>query len=131
MRPDQRRRPILLALALALAATAAVVGVVTVTRPAADLPPIAKGQPAPEIVGTTLDGAAFDLAALRGHPVIVNFWGPTCGPCRKAVPRSRSTRRPSATTGGWSCEGSRSRSRRGKRSPCSGQTVPARRRRSR
>ena len=43
-------------------------------------------QPAPPIVGTTLDGAAFDLASLRGRPVIVNFWGPTCEPCRDEFP---------------------------------------------
>jgi cytochrome c biogenesis protein CcmG/thiol:disulfide interchange protein DsbE len=43
-------------------------------------------QPAPAIVGTTLDGAPFDLASLRGRPVIVNFWGPTCEPCRDEFP---------------------------------------------
>jgi len=86
MRFDKRRRPILFALVLALAATGAVLGAVSLTRPTAEGPTIAKGQPAPEIVGTTLDGAAFDLAALRGRPVIVNFWGPTCVPCRSEFP---------------------------------------------
>ena len=47
---------------------------------------IALNQPAPAIVGTTLDGATFDLASLRGRPVIVNFWGPTCEPCRDEFP---------------------------------------------
>ncbi len=41
---------------------------------------------APPIVGTTLDGAPFDLATYRGRPVIVNFWGPSCVPCRDEFP---------------------------------------------
>jgi cytochrome c biogenesis protein CcmG, thiol:disulfide interchange protein DsbE len=45
------------------------------------------GEPAPPIVGTTLDGAPFDLASLRGRPVIINFWGPSCVPCREEFPQ--------------------------------------------
>lgn len=38
-------------------------------------------------MGTTLDGAALDLATYRGRPVIVNFWGPSCIPCRDEFPQ--------------------------------------------
>ena len=47
---------------------------------------MAAGQGAPDIIGTTLDGAPFHLSDLRGHPVIVNFWGPSCVPCRSEFP---------------------------------------------
>ncbi|MBI2780787.1 MAG: TlpA family protein disulfide reductase [Chloroflexi bacterium] len=47
---------------------------------------IARGQPAPTVIGTTLDGAPFDLASLRGRPVLANFRGPSCVPCRDEVP---------------------------------------------
>jgi cytochrome c biogenesis protein CcmG, thiol:disulfide interchange protein DsbE len=45
-----------------------------------------RGGPAPEIVGVTLDGTPFRLSELRGRPVIVNFWGPSCVPCRDEFP---------------------------------------------
>jgi cytochrome c biogenesis protein CcmG/thiol:disulfide interchange protein DsbE len=50
---------------------------------------IDEGLPAPRITGLTLTGEAFDLAALRGRPVIVNFWGPSCVPCRDEFPLLR------------------------------------------
>ena len=45
-----------------------------------------KGAPAPAVLGTTLDGLPFDLASYRGRPVILNFWGPSCVPCRDEFP---------------------------------------------
>jgi len=47
---------------------------------------IERGKPVPAITGTTLDGNSFDLASLRGHPVLINFWGPSCDPCREEIP---------------------------------------------
>ena len=79
------RRPILVALALAALATLVIVAAVALL-PKGTGPGVAKGQPAPAVSGTTLDGAKFDLASLRGRPVIVNFWGPTCVPCRDEFP---------------------------------------------
>jgi len=48
--------------------------------------PVAEGRPAPAFAGTTLDGETLSLADLRGRPVIVNFWGPSCVPCRDEFP---------------------------------------------
>ncbi|HEY8988050.1 MAG TPA: TlpA disulfide reductase family protein [Candidatus Limnocylindrales bacterium] len=78
------RRPIGLLLGVALLTMLAVLGIVAVTRPGAGA--VAKGQPVPNVAGTTIDGQSFDLAALRGHPVVINFWGPSCVPCRTEFP---------------------------------------------
>lgn len=77
-------RPIGLLLAVAVLTTVAVVGIVAATRPGTGA--LVKGQPVPNVAGTTLDGQPFDLASLRGHPVVINFWGPSCVPCRTEFP---------------------------------------------
>jgi cytochrome c biogenesis protein CcmG, thiol:disulfide interchange protein DsbE len=62
------------------------VGVITFVQLTRPREPVTVGQVAPEIVGTTLDGAPFRLSSLRGRPVIINFWGPSCVPCRDEFP---------------------------------------------
>ncbi|HEX5015377.1 MAG TPA: TlpA disulfide reductase family protein [Candidatus Limnocylindrales bacterium] len=84
--PGLPRRPIVVALGLAVVATLLVVAIVALTRPQTGSANIEKGRPAPEIAGTTLEGEPFNLADLRGRPVVVNFWGPTCVPCRTEFP---------------------------------------------
>jgi cytochrome c biogenesis protein CcmG/thiol:disulfide interchange protein DsbE len=89
------RRPIVLALLVATLTTLAVIGFVRLsggawlaTDPSGEPADghAAVDRPAPAIVGTTLDGTAFDLASYAGKPVVINFWGPSCVPCRDEFP---------------------------------------------
>ena len=47
---------------------------------------IQPGKPAPEIDLPRLQGGQIKLSALRGHPVVVTFWGTWCPPCKEEFP---------------------------------------------
>jgi thiol-disulfide isomerase/thioredoxin len=45
------------------------------------------GKPgAPDFTLTALDGSKVTLSSFRGKPVVIDFWGTWCPPCRLAVP---------------------------------------------
>jgi len=50
-----------------------------------------KGKPAPELMVTWRLGEESSLAKMRGHVVVLDFWGFWCGPCVRDMPKLMDT----------------------------------------
>ena len=46
----------------------------------------APGEPAADFALNTFDGEEFRLSEQRGNVVVINFWYPSCPPCRDEMP---------------------------------------------
>ncbi|MCL6563618.1 MAG: TlpA family protein disulfide reductase [Firmicutes bacterium] len=55
--------------------------------------PLSVGQPAPNFTLTTASGQTVSLSALRGHPVILNFWATWCPWCKQEIPAFEALKR--------------------------------------
>jgi thiol-disulfide isomerase/thioredoxin len=77
------RRALVLALAAGVAVAAAGCTSQTAdTRTQSGLIAVKDRKAAPAVSGDLLGGGTFDLAAQKGHVVVVNFWASWCAPCR-------------------------------------------------
>ncbi|HEV2646942.1 MAG TPA: TlpA disulfide reductase family protein [Acidobacteriaceae bacterium] len=52
--------------------------------PLADSP--LKGKPAPAFTLADLTGKQVSLSDFQGHPLLINYWGTYCGPCKFEMP---------------------------------------------
>lgn len=66
--------------------------------PASFLPPVLP-RPAPDTLGTKLEGGAVALSEYEGKIVLVDFWATWCVPCVKAMPEMQKLHDKYADTG--------------------------------
>jgi cytochrome c biogenesis protein CcmG/thiol:disulfide interchange protein DsbE len=89
-RPRNRRRMITMIVLAVVIVLAALFSVLTLLPSATSSPGgVPVGTAAPEFVLLTYGGGGsgmIDLHALRGHPVLLNFWSESCPPCRVEMP---------------------------------------------
>ncbi len=89
-RPRNRRRMITVIVVAVVFILAALFSVLTLLPSATSSSGgVPVGTAAPEFVLSTYGGGGsgmIDLHALRGHPVLLNFWSESCPPCRVEMP---------------------------------------------
>jgi thiol-disulfide isomerase/thioredoxin len=45
-----------------------------------------KGKPAPAFTLVDLNGKTVSLSDFKGHPLVINYWGTYCAPCKFEMP---------------------------------------------